>query len=220
MKSKIIVIYLFICSSNLFGQGYNHQWLLGYVNAPYLTATMSFDSSSYNLQTGFRKMKFDDAEGNISDQNGNFLMSSNGQWIANANNDTMLNGSGLNPCPDLLNYPRGSPLAFSNLILPFPGDSLKYILFHHGFLEDGLQDPTYAIMQSIIDMTLDGGLGGITIKNDTILSDTLNWGFGACKHANGRDWWIVVQKQNSPKLYKILLTPIGIQSITLQNQGG
>jgi hypothetical protein len=54
------------------------------------------------------------------------------------------------------------------------------------------------------------------LKNDTILRDTLNWGIGACKHANGRDWWVVVQKQNSDVIFKILLTPFGIQSISSQ----
>lgn len=60
---------------------------------------MTFDSVSYQFQTEYRKMSFDGTQGNICDAQGNFLMSSNGVWIANATNDTMLNGSGLNPGP-------------------------------------------------------------------------------------------------------------------------
>ncbi|MBE7510765.1 MAG: hypothetical protein HS118_11365 [Bacteroidia bacterium] len=41
-------------------------------------------------------MPFGDTEGNISDENGNFLMSSNGIWVTNSMGDTMPNGSGLN----------------------------------------------------------------------------------------------------------------------------
>src|SRR4030095_7405971 len=69
---------------------------------------------------------------------------------------------------------------------------------------------------SAIDLTLDGGLGGVISKNDTILQDTLIWGIGAVKHANGRDWWIVMLKDDSDIIFKILFTPQGISSILTQ----
>jgi hypothetical protein len=37
-----------------------------------------------------------------------------------------------------------------------------------------------------IDMTLDAGLGLYIQKNELIFQDTLNWGFGACRHSNGK----------------------------------
>jgi type IX secretion system substrate protein len=36
---------------------------------------------------------------------------------------------------------------------------------------------------------------------------------------NGRDWWIIAQKDSSDIVYKILLTPNGIQNITTQHLG-
>jgi hypothetical protein len=47
-----------------------------------------------------------------------------------------------------------------------------------------------------------------------VLQDSLSWGFSACKHANGRDWWIVALKQNNNLIYNVLLTPDTIASIT------
>jgi hypothetical protein len=47
------------------------------------------------IQPENRKMPFKGTEATICDAQGNFLMSTNGIWIANANNDTMLNGGGL-----------------------------------------------------------------------------------------------------------------------------
>ncbi|MCX6291757.1 MAG: T9SS type A sorting domain-containing protein, partial [Bacteroidetes bacterium] len=55
-----------------------------------------------------------------------------------------------------------------------------------------------------------GGLGGIIAnkKNISIINDTLTLGrITACKHANGRDWWVVVHRANSDQYYKMLITP-------------
>src|SRR5436853_167121 len=37
------------------------------------------------------------------------------------------------------------------------------------------------------------------------------------KQGNGRDWWVVVQKHNTDVIFKFLLTPDGIQSISSQH---
>lgn len=67
-------------------------------------------------------------------------------------------------------------------------------------------------------MSLDGGLGGVTSQKNIILfQDTISWGLSACKHANGRDWWVVAIKDNTDLIYKILVTPLGISSVTTQH---
>ena len=205
----------------LFSQGQiNNTWLIG--NQPLSTvlkARMVFTDTSYSLNTELRKMTFEDTEATISDANGNLLMSSNGVWIADATGDTMQNGSGLNPGAEVIAYPRGLLLNYANIILPYPGDSTKYVLFHHTCDWDGTAYPAYQVFYTVIDMTKNGGLGGVDSlqKNVVAFQDTLNWGLAACRHANGRDWWIIAQKHNTSTLYKILLTPTGITSVTFQN---
>ena len=53
-------------------------------------------------------------------------------------------------------------------------------------------------------------------KNLIAFLDTLSVGMAACKHANGRDWWVVAIKDASNVIYKILLTPMGLISVTTQ----
>ncbi|MBK8872720.1 MAG: hypothetical protein IPN13_01925 [Bacteroidetes bacterium] len=93
---KILIILLFILSYTIgYGQGNNHQWLLGSYNFfqdP--KGRILFDSGSYSLINENRKMVFKGTQANISDAGGNLLMSSNGIWIASATGDTMLNGGG------------------------------------------------------------------------------------------------------------------------------
>ena len=217
---KIYCLSIIFISTFSFGQGENNIWLLGYSTGTdqYTSsqkATIDFINGTPSIIPNVRKMKFSGTQGNISDKNGNLLMSSNGIWIANANGDTMLNGSDLNPGLFADNHPYGSTIPNGNIFLPFPGDSNKYALIHQiGNYQLNLA--CGELFYSIIDMSLDSGLGGVMIKNQIALQDTFCWGLGACKHANGRDWWIVTIKENSNKLYLTLLTPNGITNVSSQ----
>jgi hypothetical protein len=163
-------------------------------------------------------MKFEGTQATISDANGNFLMSSNGVWIANALNDTMQNGAGLNPGYYVNSWPNGLLIPYGNILLPYPGDSNRYVLFHQTRLDPN--SSLHGIYKTEINITLDGGLGAVISKNDSVVVDYLSWGIAACKHANGRDWWIVfMQENNSDSVYKVLLTPGGIEKIELQSLG-
>src|SRR5687768_16322696 len=201
MTRFLISIFLLIVSKDFVSaQGRNNTWLLGYEN--WVTkATIQFDLSSYQLTTGPRSIGFEGSEETISDEQGNLFMSSNGTWIANANHDTMMNGAGLNPGYYVNTWPAGLVIPYGNIILPYPGDSLRYVIFHQTRL-----DPNsflHGIYKTVIDITLDSGLGGVIEKNDTLFTDSLSWGLAACKHGNGRDWWIIAQKDSSDILYKI-----------------
>jgi hypothetical protein len=160
-------------------------------------------------------MPFLGTQANISDANGNLLMASNGIWIANATGDTMLNGGGLNPSPFTSNWMFGLPISFSNTFLSFPNDSINYLLIH-STLWSTLFPALSGIYYTKVDLSLDGGLGGVSLKNDTIFSDSLSWGIGACRHANGRDWWVVAMRDREPELYTLLLTPNGIDTVFVQ----
>ena len=221
MRSVLRILIFVLISTVVAGQGfYNHVWLLGSYNFPQdPKGRIVFDSTSYTHIPEFRKMVFKGTEATICNAQGDFLMSSNGVWIANANNDTMLNGGGLNPNGVTSSWPYGLPNTYNNIFLNFPGDSNKYILFHHTFELIGSNYYITELYYSLIDITLDGGLGGVTSKNISIIQDTLAGGIAACKHANGRDWWIVMIKENSDLIYKILLTPFGVASLTTQSLG-
>ncbi|MBK8848421.1 MAG: T9SS type A sorting domain-containing protein [Bacteroidetes bacterium] len=144
-------------------------------------------------------------------------MSSNGVWIANANNDTMLNGAGLNPGSNVNSWPNGLLNTYANIFLPYPNDTNKYILFHHTDTVSGNTYMTRELFYSLIDMTLANGLGGVIKKNQIAFQDTLSWGIAACRHANGRDWWIVAKKDNDDKIITVLFTDSGISNISYQS---
>jgi PKD domain-containing protein/type IX secretion system substrate protein len=59
-------------------------------------------------------------------------------------------------------------------------------------------------------------------KDKLLIEDTLAFGkLTACKHANGRDWWILVRKDErfSRDVYRLLLSPQGVFNLGKQNAG-
>ena len=181
-----ISLLLLLFSNQIIAQGfYNHVWLTG--NNPFAgfpNGRIVFDSTSYVHTSEMRKMSFQGTEATICDEVGNFLMSSNGVWIANANNDTMLNGNGLNPNGITSSWPFGLPMISNNVFIPFPGDTDKYILFHHTGTSNGISYTANELYYSIIDLSLDNGLGGVSIKNAIAVTDTMSFGIGCCIYRN------------------------------------
>jgi hypothetical protein len=115
----------------------------------------------------------------VSDEGGNLLFYSNGCDVKNANHEIMPNGEGLNPgsiyndnCPD------GGYTSDGLIILPSSNDSNKYYIFHQAY-EVYNESPyvrTNRLYYSIVDMTLDNGMGDVTTKNQVVLKNTLYTG--------------------------------------------
>jgi hypothetical protein len=210
VRCLMCLAFLFIIS-DVFSQGRNSVYLLGY-NAK---ARIDFTSNSYTISPDSRQITFNDTQANIADENGNLLMSSNGVFIADANGDTMLNGSGLNPGWGVNNCPDGLCMPYANIFLPMPGDTNKYVLFHQS-AELSLNLACPVIYYSIIDISLNAGLGGVVSKNDTALSGQFGCGYAACRHANGRDWWVAAMTYIADGVYLFLVTPDTVQYMGLQ----
>jgi hypothetical protein len=218
----LFLVIVFYLNFGVKAQGISNNWILGYYGGGG-NIIMNFTHDSLILDTSIWKMNFLDLSSSISNSHGIIQFYTNGGWIANANTDTMLNGSNLAPGPyssqwshDGFRIPQGA------IIIPFPGDSSKFYLFHETvtFDSSGFVVVPLQLLQTNIDMTLDNGLGAVTVKNNIILSDSLFLGgLTACKHANGRDWWLVTNRTHSNLFYKFLITSQGIQLPDTQSIG-
>ncbi|MCB0767980.1 MAG: T9SS type A sorting domain-containing protein, partial [Flavobacteriales bacterium] len=104
-------------------------------------------------------------------------------------------------------------------ILPKPGaDGIYYMI--HGTLDNEQTLTAQYLYLSVIDMSLNGGLGAVTIKNQVLIDDALNEGkITAVRHANGRDWWVFCHKAFSNVYYRLLVTPSGVSVDGTQSIG-
>jgi hypothetical protein len=222
MRLYVVLILCGLNSLNGNSQGRDNLWMMGYSTPPITgKADVEFSSGAPVINTSPRDINLSLTFANITDSIGNLLFYTNGAIVANALNDTMPNGDSLSPATYTFSGAWqffGFPVVQASLILNDPGDNSLYYILHNSIdvLPNSTQRPLNLFL-SIVDMNADSGRGDIIIKNNIIFNDTLAAGnLVACKHANGRDWWVVVPEFKQPGYYLFLVTPIGIQFVRKQ----
>lgn len=219
----LILVCFLPVPTNAQNQGVNNHWIMGYSSVgglPFGNPRFDFFSGTPVISYDSLEMEFRHTHANISDAQGNLLFYTNGVYIADANHDTMFNGSGINPGTYATTFSDGLLISQGALILKKPGINTLYYLFHNTADDYPNSSISYRLYMSIVDMNNMGGLGSVIIKNFSLINDSLNPGkITACKHANGRDWWVICHRVNSNKYYKILFTPSGLPQVNSQNIG-
>jgi hypothetical protein len=200
---------------NCHAQQHGAQWVLG----P-LSSVLDFREDTIARRTlpGYIPLRLTSAC--ISDENGDLLYVCHGSSITDLNGDTLMNGDGLSPCLYTDQNQDGFAIQQAAIFLPWPGNSNLYALLH--FSNDAQSNSRPArLYYSIIDKNRNFGLGEVIQKN-TVFHDYVTirgGGMTACKHANGRDWWITVAKRLSNRYYTFLLSPEGITDTLTQDVG-
>ncbi|MBP6401936.1 MAG: T9SS type A sorting domain-containing protein [Saprospiraceae bacterium] len=216
-----IILFLTCCKLNAQVISYDYSWPFGQGSGiGTKSCNLNFASGSPVVDTVDRIMALYATVGSISDQNGAIKFSSNGCFVLNSADDTLQNGSGLNPnnCTNLF-CQSGLPSNDANLILPDPGNAQRFFLFHAPCSQVNVNQLEF-LYYSIIDMTLDSGRGAVVNKNTLINPQYIIGEFmTATKHGNGRDWWIICHGMNSDLFYEYLLTPAGVQGPFNQHCG-
>jgi len=168
---------------------------------------LHFNGSQVNPLLSSDTLRINASNSPFFDDNGNLTIFSNGIAVTNSSIDTIQNGF-LNFNPDLSSSLYGSDVLNGTLILPRPGYSNQQYIFHSSYYTP--QSPSIEfygkLYYSIIDMSLNGGTGGITNTKDVLLKDSVWFGnINAVRHGNGRDWWLISGKHLSDTLYTWLV---------------
>ncbi len=143
-----------------------------------------------------------------SDQFGNLLFYSKGDTIWDASHNVMQNGSGL------LGNGIGGPASQSAMVIPRPNSSTDFYLFT-------IQSFNGGVAYSRIDMTLNGGLGGVvsTEKNIPLVDDTPEV-MTAVRHPNNLDYWFVTLRKPGDEAYAFSVTSAGVNTTPVISNTG
>ncbi|HPF91659.1 MAG: T9SS type A sorting domain-containing protein [Flavobacteriales bacterium] len=194
-------------------QGLNNLWTGGYASwagPPNGGLDLDFFSGPLELTYVDRDIGFRQSSTNITDLNGVLQFATNGSFLSDMYGDTLTNGTGINPSAYTSDFANGLELVQPALIIPQPVVSGIYYLIHGTVDNQGSFTAQYLYL-SVIDMSLNGGLGAVVIKNQVLIDDALNAGkITAVRHANGRDWWVFCHKAFTNTYYRLLVRPTGV----------
>lgn len=223
-KDWLITTYMILMLQVTWGQ--DRRWLGGYASdlaPPYGGNKTLFPDGVQTFSIAEdRPMWLSLTEAVTTNAQDSVIAYTNGVYIANIAGDTMLNGVGLNPSfYTTIQYNDGLRVPGSHIFLPYPDSDSLIVLFHQtidAMSASGDLVPSYFYM-SVIDMSLDGGKGGVTQKNMILSSGLTRYGVSAVRHGNGRDWWVAFHEDGTDVFIQFLLTTTGAEGPFFQVAG-
>lgn len=206
-----IFIISLLFTTTAYSQGHGAHWpVYGWENGAYQYALIDFNQQPPSINRVPGAGEYTGLTTAFSDSLGNLLFYVNGNTLKRRNHQDMAGGDSISDTGI-----HGYSGAFA---LPYPGQSGKYCYFHAD-LDDSNLPLTYTnayFYVSVIDMEADNGLGAVVSADHLLVTDTL-LDISACKHGNGRDWWIIIPTQNHPRFYIFLLSPDGLEGPFIQD---
>lgn len=193
---KNLSLLLIFTLSFQFAQSQKEAWNWNFGNH----AGINFSSGS---PVSFSGTAINQMEGSasISDSLGNLLFYTDGISVYTASNTLMPNGTGLM---------GDNSSSTSAIIIKQPGSNSIFYLFTVDFNHDGLAIGN-GFRYSIIDMTLNGGNGDVTVKNELIRLPVYEK-LTAVKHANGNDFWVIVNDWTTDDILSYKLDSTGLDT--------
>ena len=165
-------------------------------------------------------MDFGGANASICDKDGILQLYSNGMHIQDYSDQDIINGDTIayseywvnwvekEHLPDGSDWRLGFPIIQDILLLPIE-DQLYYAIYKLATF-DGENFPRIGLNYSIIKKN-ENDRYEVTDKNLLVREDVYDVGrVNTCRHANGRDWWLIQQNLEGDSLFVFLVDSNGI----------
>lgn len=218
----MVKYFLFACllftNTCVFAQFNDNHWMMGYnggsasePNDSFGISILSFYNGDLRIENNQEiELEFNSAGNAFSNYQGNLQYYSNGIEIRNFDDDLVNNAWFGGEFGDVQTIK-----AQSFVFLPsFTEDGNTDFSFLRMTYTDDSPRLGAEVLHSRIDAAVNGDLGILYDKDESIASDSLTTGeLTACKHANGRDWWMLVPRADRNIIYSVLITPNTIQLV-------
>ena len=202
---KIIYLFLIVIFSQLsvYGQKETSWWHFGFNSGLDFNSLSNATASDATIVPNMPQAivgALSTYEGcfTVSTYDGSFLFSSDGITIYDKNYNVMPNGTGL------LGNPSSTQ---SGIVIPRPGSETQYYVVTVDHVAG-----TNGIRYSIVDMTLNGGLGDVipSSKNTLVKSGAVGENIAAIPNENDQSYWLI--HRTSTTFYVFPVTAAGISS--------
>lgn len=194
MIKLVFTLFILLESFIVLAQGKTfNNWYFG------KNASITFNTTppSFTLNSSLNSWE---SCASISDTSGSVLFYTDGIQVWNKNNIQMPNGFGLK---------AGNSATQGAVIVPFPNHPNLFYIFTLDE-ENGYWGGCGCLAYSMVDISLQGGLGDVLYKN-TMLYNGITEKLAVTKHQNDTSYWVVARGYD--KFYlSYLLSPNGITS--------
>jgi Secretion system C-terminal sorting domain len=208
MRQTLLFLFLILNPISSPAQLQGANWVFGdSVGLNFSTGNPLFYQSSINTV---------ECSASISDNNGNLLL------YVGAHNDAF-NGYFMYCCWNRFHQKIiGGDSLFGNasvtqgvLILQDYSDTNKYYILH---IDNYPSNNGGRFYFSSVDLSGNNG-NGLMLGKNIFIDDSLSEKMIAVKHANGRDWWVILHKLGTNDFVNYLLNPSGISLVNAQPVG-
>ncbi len=153
MKNAILFVIFSLFGLLNYSQNEASNWYFGE------NAGLTFDLANNTIvRNSNGQLNTREGCSSISDENGNLLFYTDGVTVWNQNHVQMMNG---------FNLHGDSSSTQSAIIVPKPKSPTIYYIFT---VDNRVNGEDFGLNYSEVDMTLDGGLGAVTVKNTNLLA--------------------------------------------------
>lgn len=224
MRALIFSLVVLLPSISKSQDGYGNQWIFGRNSTNISGTILNFNDSPPKTEPINKPMELEGSCAIMCDSVGKLLFYSNGCYIANATHQMMTNGDSIGKkyLESSFCNTGGNPMTQGMIALPKPGNSNLYYLFYTDIGNPYFMQPFFplapiTLYYAVIDMKLENGLGAVVEKNKVIVQDTFALSMiQAERHANGKDWWVVIPKSHSNCYWTFLITENGVDTVFKQ----
>jgi hypothetical protein len=211
MKKLILILVILVCNTTANAQNRSgDSWIMGGwrgIEAKFENLNAPILSIKYDTLFPTFPYYFIGGHSNICDKiTGSILLSCNGMQLFDSLGNIISNGDSLQPIEIYLKDAHHTvSLTQNSIILPKDEQNQYYMItstvsdttynkFWTG--ASGIPKAPYdMILCHTIDLSANNGQGAVIEKNKILLKDKEIYkvGMQACRHANGRDWWLLKQ---------------------------
>lgn len=232
MKKYIILLFFLQCCL-LFSQKYGEAWIVGYSNDS--TFIPKYGKTELNFSTGNLNIKYSYGEqtpdlgftnASIADKDGNLRYFTDGYRIYNGSQKIIPNGDSINFGRIWQDYDVGGyPTEYNHILLPMPGDEENETVLFHFSLEYHSQFWLRYVYVPAFKMTkikwnANQKMDVVLFKDSIVLNgDFVQKHMTCTRHANGRDWWIIIEDYLSNNHRVFLFDTSGINLYHTQQIG-
>lgn len=221
MRLYWIILLSIALSNPIEAQFLDRSWIVGTGTTSKLTFNNNSIDTSLFIKLNSQIPVFL-SYSNISDTTGNIIFFTNGLKVGNSLVQVMQNGDSILDTKLDSAFQNGISDDQTNLILPRTSNS--YYLFYFSQTDSLFKSNTTGspdrLYFATIDMGFNGGLGKLISKKNKVIDKVIGRGrLSACRHANGKDWWLVHQGYHTNEYYTYLVTADSIYPPHIQTIG-